>query len=95
MRSELQFSVLTACRLSPDKPLSSKVALEAGDKLKLQLTSTEGSKAKRAHQVFLTLATANKGLSESWPFEMKPDGKAKIELVGREVSPFDIRSDTR
>jgi len=84
----------SSSKLSPDRPLASKLPLEAGDKLKLQLTSTEGSKAKRAHQVFLTLATSTNGLSESWPFDMKPDGKAKIELATKDI-PIQLIAQSR
>ena len=69
------------CRLSPQTPLSKQVKLGASDSLKLIMTTTEDKTAKRPHQAFLTLHEPKTGLEESFVFNVKESGKAKVELV--------------
>ena len=68
-------------RLFANKAIDRKFALSAGDRMSLKFTATEDGKRKRAHQIFLTIASSDSSLAESWPLEVKSDGKAKIELV--------------
>jgi oligosaccharyltransferase complex subunit delta (ribophorin II) len=56
--------------------------LGATDTLKLLLTTTEGKKAKRPHQAFLTLTDPTTGLEESFILGVKENGKGKVDLVG-------------
>jgi oligosaccharyltransferase complex subunit delta (ribophorin II) len=68
-------------RLSAISPLSKQVSLGATDSLKILLTTTDGKKAKRPHQAFLTLTEKASGLEESFVFSVKDNGKGKVELV--------------
>jgi hypothetical protein len=45
----------------------------------LALTVTNGGKPRRAHQAFVTIASA--GLEESFPMTINDDGKAKLDIV--------------
>lgn len=45
------------------------------------MTTTEDKTAKRPHQAFLTLHEPKTGLEESFVFNVKESGKAKVELV--------------
>lgn len=68
-------------RLSPSTPLGKAVSLDATDVLKLVLTTVDGSTAKRPHQAFLTLTDPTTGVEESFVFNIKDSGKAKVDLV--------------
>lgn len=70
-------------RIPDNKGLSKPIALGDADTLKLTLTSQEGSSAKRAHQVFLLLEDPETGLDISYPFNVKDNGKARVELVSQ------------
>jgi oligosaccharyltransferase complex subunit delta (ribophorin II) len=63
------------------KPLSAPVTLGASDSLKIVLTIQDGKTAKRPHQAFLLLKDADTGLDISYPFNVKENGKAKVDLV--------------
>jgi oligosaccharyltransferase complex subunit delta (ribophorin II) len=67
--------------LGINSPLSKEVPLSAVDTLKIILTTTDGKKAKRPHQAFLTLTEPASGLEESFIFSVKDTGKGKVELV--------------
>ncbi|CAI6335614.1 unnamed protein product [Periconia digitata] len=67
-------------KLSPDTPLGKSVSLGDSDSLKLLLTTTDGKKAKRPHQAFLTLTDPTSGLEESFVLDVKESGKAKVDL---------------
>lgn len=73
--------MLILCRLSPSTPLGKSVSLGASDSLKLLLTTIDGKTAKRPHQAFLTLTDPTTGLEESFVFDVKESGKAKVNLV--------------
>ena len=80
-------------RLSPSSPLtSSSLTLDAGGTLKISLTSKEGKSGARPHQAFLTFSEQDTGLQESFPFSVKENGKAKIEVV---CSIIDTKIDGR
>jgi oligosaccharyltransferase complex subunit delta (ribophorin II) len=68
-------------RLDPKTPLAKSVSLSATDTLKLLLTTTDGKKAKRPHQAFLTLTDPTTGLEESFVLSVKDSGKGKVDLV--------------
>jgi oligosaccharyltransferase complex subunit delta (ribophorin II) len=68
-------------RISPEQPLG-VISLKSTESIKLALTVTNGGKGRRAHQVFLTLASEESGLEESFPLDVKENGKAKLDLVG-------------
>lgn len=72
----------SAFRLTPLSPLvSSTISLPAAETLKIILTAVEGKTGKRPHQAFLTLHEPNTGLEDSFPFNMKENGKGKVEIV--------------
>ena len=57
------------------------VTLGASDTLKILLTAKEDNKAKRPHQAFLLVRDPKSGLDTSFAFQVKENGKGKIELV--------------
>ncbi|ORY19808.1 Oligosaccharyltransferase subunit Ribophorin II-domain-containing protein [Clohesyomyces aquaticus] len=72
-------------KLNPSSPLSKSVALGATDTLKLLLTATDGKKAKRPHQAFLTLTDPTTGLEESFVLSVKESGKGKVDLTHKDL----------
>jgi hypothetical protein len=68
-------------RILENKPLSKLVSLSDSDTLKVTLTTQEGGSAKRPHQAFLLLKDFETGLDVSYPFAVKNNGKAKLEVV--------------
>jgi len=72
-------------KLAVNSPLSKKVSLGATDTLKILLTTTDGKKAKRPHQAFLTLTEEASGLEESFVFSIKDNGKGKVELTQKDL----------
>ncbi|KAE8145105.1 Oligosaccharyltransferase subunit Ribophorin II-domain-containing protein [Aspergillus avenaceus] len=70
----------------PDnKALSKPVSLGSTDTLKVSLTARDGSSATRAHQVFLFLQDPETGLDISYPFNVKDNGKSKVELTQKDL----------
>ncbi|GAB1191736.1 hypothetical protein APSETT444_000918 [Aspergillus pseudonomiae] len=70
----------------PDnKALTKPVSLGSADTLKVTLTAREGSSGKRAHQVFLLLQDPETGLDISYPFNVKENGKSKVELTQKDL----------
>ncbi|KAF9885815.1 hypothetical protein FE257_012286 [Aspergillus nanangensis] len=72
-------------KIPDNKGLSQPIDLGDADTLKLTLTSQEGSTAKRAHQVFLLLQDPETGLDISYPFNVKDNGKARVELAQKDL----------
>ncbi|KAI9797673.1 MAG: hypothetical protein M1833_005334 [Piccolia ochrophora] len=72
-------------KLTPNKPLSKPVTLEASDSLKVLLTATEDRKPKRPHQAFLSIKDTQSGLETSYVFGVKDNGKAKTELTHKDI----------
>ncbi|OCK78495.1 hypothetical protein K432DRAFT_444597 [Lepidopterella palustris CBS 459.81] len=72
-------------KLSASSPLSKPVSLGATDTLKIILTTTDGKKAKRPHQAFLTLTDTISGLEDSYVFSIKETGKGKLELTHKDL----------
>ncbi|KAE8158975.1 Oligosaccharyltransferase subunit Ribophorin II-domain-containing protein [Aspergillus tamarii] len=70
----------------PDnKALTKPVSLGSADTLKVTLTAREGSSGKRAHQVFLLLQDPETGLDISYPFDVKENGKSRVELTQKDL----------
>lgn len=63
------------------KPLAKPITLGASDSLKIILTTQDGNTARRPHQAFLLLKDPSTGLDISYPFSVKENGKAKVDLV--------------
>ena len=61
--------------------LSSPLQLGSTDNLKILLITKEGNKAKRPHQAFLTIKDPKSQLDTSFAFQVKENGKGKVELV--------------
>lgn len=55
--------------------------LGVDDTLKILLTATEDSQAKRPHQAFLLLQDPDTGLETTFPFSVKESGKGKVDFV--------------
>ena len=72
---------LKVFRIGEKKALSKIVTLGASDTLKLLLTTKEDNKAKRPHQTFLLVKDPKSNLDTSFPFQVKQNGKGKLELV--------------
>ncbi|EME48714.1 hypothetical protein DOTSEDRAFT_67675 [Dothistroma septosporum NZE10] len=74
-------------KLAADSPVSSSspIILSAASTLKVLLTTKEGKTGKRPHQAFLILQDPDTGLEESFTFNVKENGKAKVD-----VSPKDL-----
>lgn len=62
------------------------MSLGDADTLKIALTSQEGRTAKRAHQTSLLLTDPATGLDIAYPFNVKENGKSRLDLVGN-LSP--------
>ncbi|PTB68776.1 hypothetical protein BBK36DRAFT_1191910 [Trichoderma citrinoviride] len=54
------------------------------DKLKVTLTTKEGSKAKRPHQAFLVVKEAS-GLEAPFPLTVKESGKGTVEITQKDL----------
>ncbi|KAJ5480745.1 hypothetical protein N7539_006639 [Penicillium diatomitis] len=67
------------------KPLSKPIAFTDVDSLRVILTAKEGSSSKRPHQAFLLLKDEKNGLDVSYPFTVKENGKARLELTQKEL----------
>ncbi|KAF2402694.1 hypothetical protein EJ06DRAFT_472969, partial [Trichodelitschia bisporula] len=68
------------------------ISLGSNDALKLLLTVTNGGKARKPHQAFLTLVEPTTGLEESYPFTIKESGKAKVDLTHAALPPQFLRA---
>ena len=75
------FGLITVPRIGENKALSKAVTLGASDTLKILLTTKEDNKAKRPHQAFLLVKDPKSKLDTSFTFQVKENGKGKIELV--------------
>ena len=77
-------------RLAEHKTLGSPVNLGPADSLKVILTTQETRSAKRPHQAFLLLKDTSSNLDISYPFNVKENGKAKVELVSTSHLHLDL-----
>lgn len=71
----------SAHAFSDKEPLISALTLGQGEKIKISLTTKDGSKAKRPHQAFLNIREAS-GLEAPFPLTIKESGKGTVEIVG-------------
>ncbi|VUC35808.1 unnamed protein product [Clonostachys rosea] len=67
-------------KLSDKSQVDSVVSLGVGEKIKVSLTTKEGSAAKKPHQAFLILKEAS-GLEAPFPLTVKNTGKGTVEIV--------------
>ncbi|KXG47061.1 Ribophorin II [Penicillium griseofulvum] len=67
------------------KPLSKPVSLVGTDTLRVILTAQEDSSPKRPDQAFLLLKDAQTGLDISYPFNVKDNGKSRVELTQKDL----------
>ncbi|KAF2223430.1 Oligosaccharyltransferase subunit Ribophorin II-domain-containing protein [Elsinoe ampelina] len=80
--------------LSPDSLLPTELSLGTSDSLKIVLTTVDGKTAKRPHQAFFTLFEPGTGLEESWPLNVKENGKAKLDLSQKDLPHQFLTSDS-
>jgi len=72
-------------KLSEKRALSKVLKLGDGDTLKVTLTTQEDRSAKRPHQAFLLLKDPDSGLDISYSLNVKESGKAKMELMQKDL----------
>ncbi|KIW07225.1 uncharacterized protein PV09_02083 [Verruconis gallopava] len=78
--------------LKPDAPLPKPLSLKTDSALKIILTTTNGKKARKPHQAFLTLSSSTSGLEESFPFTVKESGKSKVDVKFSDI-PLQLLKD--
>ncbi|SMR44425.1 unnamed protein product [Zymoseptoria tritici ST99CH_3D1] len=69
----------------------SAVTISSSDTLKIALTAKDGKTGKRPHQAFLTLQDPAAGLEESFAFNVRENGKAKLDISHKDL-PFQFLS---
>lgn len=79
-------------KLTEHKPFPRPITLGASDSLKVVLTTLDGKTAKRPNQAFLLLKEVVTGLDISYPFSVRENGKAKVELSHRDLPSQFLRS---
>ncbi|KAJ5774079.1 hypothetical protein N7457_008975 [Penicillium paradoxum] len=72
-------------QFAASKPLSKPVSLAGADTIRVTLTTQEGSSPKRPDQAFLLLKDAQTGLDISYPFNVKENGKSRVELTQKDL----------
>ncbi|KAL8338646.1 hypothetical protein RB601_006273 [Gaeumannomyces tritici] len=72
-------------KLSAMSPLSKSLRLGSADSLKVILTTKDGGKAKRPHQAFVLLQEPETGLEAPFPFTVKENGKAVVQIAHKDV----------
>ncbi|MCJ1453413.1 hypothetical protein MMC28_003760 [Mycoblastus sanguinarius] len=72
-------------KIAVNKPLSTPVTLGTSDTLKILLTTKEDSKAKRPHQAFILVKDPKSNLETSFAFQVKENGKGKVELSHKDI----------
>lgn len=72
-------------KITESKTLPKPVSLGASENLKVLLTTSENKKAKRPHQAFLNLRDPKSDLETSLAFQVKENGKAKIDLSQKDI----------
>ncbi|KAF6227057.1 hypothetical protein HO133_008498 [Letharia lupina] len=80
-------------KIGQNKALSKPVTLGASETLKILLTTKEDNKAKRPHQAFLLVQDPQSKLDTSFAFQVKENGKGKIELTQKDL-PTQLLSST-
>ncbi|KAM5355206.1 hypothetical protein ACJ41O_001852 [Fusarium nematophilum] len=74
------------------KPAKNAVVLGNADTIKVSLTTTESSKAKRPHQAFLVI-TESSGLEAPYPLSIKASGKGHVEIAQKDLPAQLLLSD--
>lgn len=67
-------------RFSNQEPVKDTLILGKADTIKVSLTTTEGSEAKRPHQAFIVI-TESTGIEVALPLDVKSSGKAVASIV--------------
>jgi oligosaccharyltransferase complex subunit delta (ribophorin II) len=67
-------------RFSNQEPVKDTLVLGKTDTIKVSLTTTEDSEAKRPHQAFVVI-TESTGLEVALPLDIKSTGKAVATIV--------------
>ncbi|KAK1247255.1 hypothetical protein MKX07_002164 [Trichoderma sp. CBMAI-0711] len=71
-------------KFSGDNRVQNTLTLGHQDKLKVTLTTKEGSQAKRPHQAFLVVKEAS-GLEAPFPLTVKESGKGTVEITQKDL----------
>uniref|UniRef100_A0A8H7TTM1 Ribophorin II C-terminal domain-containing protein n=1 Tax=Bionectria ochroleuca TaxID=29856 RepID=A0A8H7TTM1_BIOOC len=82
--SSWTFSDGTVHKLSDKSQVDSVVSLGVGEKIKVSLTTKEGSASKKPHQAFLILKEAS-GLEAPFPLTVKNTGKGTVEISHKDL----------
>ncbi|KAK6538542.1 hypothetical protein TWF694_010121 [Orbilia ellipsospora] len=72
-------------KFTPKSPISEPITLKATDSIKIQLTTEEGGKPKRPHQLFLFAKDSQSDLESFFVFDTKESGKARLDLTQKEI----------
>ncbi|CAD6587568.1 MAG: hypothetical protein ASARMPRED_003186 [Alectoria sarmentosa] len=80
-------------KIVENKALSKPIALGSSETLKILLTTKEDNNAKRPHQAFLLVKDPQSNLDTSFAFQVKENGKGKIELTQKDL-PAQLLSST-
>ncbi|KAL6716399.1 hypothetical protein ACLMJK_005966 [Lecanora helva] len=72
-------------KLSVSQPLSKSVELGPDDNLKILITTKEDKQSKRPHQTFLWIKDPKSSLDTSFAFQVKENGKAKVEISQKDI----------
>ncbi|KAJ1327688.1 oligosaccharyltransferase complex subunit delta (ribophorin II) [Microdochium nivale] len=72
-------------KFSHKSPLSQNIPFGTSETLKITLTAQEKGKGKRPHQAFLILREATTGVEAPFPFTVKDNGKATVEIKQTEL----------
>ncbi|KAF3909270.1 hypothetical protein ABW20_dc0106856 [Dactylellina cionopaga] len=70
---------------SPKFPISDPLTLKTTDAIKILLTTKEGGKAKRPHQLFLLIKDSESNLESFFSFDVKESGKARLDLTQKDI----------
>ena len=57
------------------------ITLKAAESLRVTFKTTNGGKARKPHQAFLTLTNPDSGLEEAFAIAVQENGKGKLDLV--------------
>lgn len=81
-------------KLSATSPLSKSLHLGSADSLKIALTAKDGGKTKRPHQAFILLQEPETGLEAPFPFTLRENGKAVVQIAHKDV-PVQLLKSTK
>ncbi|ESU15970.1 hypothetical protein FGSG_09399 [Fusarium graminearum PH-1] len=72
-------------KFSNQEPVKDTLILGKADTIKVSLTTTEGSEAKRPHQAFIVI-TESTGIEVALPLDVKSSGKAVASISHKDIS---------